>query len=85
MNAWLRDHPRRADGLLAAALLVVSAPQLAAGQASAAARAVFAVVTVLLAATVVARRHDPGLAHRHLKHGAVFTAGNGLQLAYHSP
>jgi signal transduction histidine kinase len=59
MNAWLRDHPWQADGLLAAALLVVSAPQIAAGQASAAAHAAFAVVTVLLAATVVARRRYP--------------------------
>lgn len=54
MRAWLRDHPWQADGLLAAALLVVSAPQIAAGQTGAASRAAYTVVTVLLAATVVA-------------------------------
>src|SRR5277367_2709643 len=59
MKAWLRDHPRQADGLLAAALLVVSAPQIAAGQTGAASRAAFALVTVLLAATVLARRRYP--------------------------
>jgi signal transduction histidine kinase len=59
MNAWLRNHPWQADGLLAAALLAVSVSQIAAGQASAAARAAFAVVTVLLAATVLARRRYP--------------------------
>ena len=36
MNAWLRDHPWQADGLLAAVLLVVSAAQLAAGRTGAA-------------------------------------------------
>jgi signal transduction histidine kinase len=59
MNAWLRNHPWQADGLLAAALLVVSVSQIAAGQASAVDRAAFTVVTVLLAATVVARRRYP--------------------------
>ena len=57
--AWARGHPWLADGLLAAALLVVTAPQLAAGQASAAARGAFTVLAVLLAATLVPRRRYP--------------------------
>jgi signal transduction histidine kinase len=56
---WLRGHPVQADGMLAAALLVFSAPQLAAGEAGAPMLAAFAVVTVELAATVVARRRYP--------------------------
>jgi len=59
VNAWLRNHPWQADGLLAAALLAVSVSQIAAGQAGAASRAAFVVVTVLLAATVLARRRYP--------------------------
>ena len=59
MNAWLRNHPWQADGLLAAALFLVSVSQIAAGQASAVELAAFTVVTVLLAATVVARRRYP--------------------------
>ena len=59
MNAWLRNHPWQADGLLAAALLAVSVSQIAAGQAGAVSRAAFVVVTVLLAATVLARRRYP--------------------------
>ena len=59
MNAWLRNHPWQADGLLAAALLAVSVSQIAAGQTGAASRAAFVVVTVLLAATVLARRRYP--------------------------
>ena len=59
MNAWLRNHPWQADGLLAAALLAVSVSQIAAGQAGAASRAAFVGVTVLLAATVLARRRYP--------------------------
>ena len=59
MRAWARGHPWLADGLLAAALLVVTAPQLAAGQASAAARGAFTVLAVLLAATLVPRRRYP--------------------------
>ncbi|HLN71538.1 MAG TPA: ATP-binding protein [Streptosporangiaceae bacterium] len=62
MNAWLRDHPWQADGLLAAALLVVSAPQVAAGQTGAAGRVALTAVTVLLAASVVPRRRYPGAA-----------------------
>jgi signal transduction histidine kinase len=59
MKAWLRNHPWQADGLLAAALLGFSVPQIAAGQVGAAGHAAFAVVTVLLAATVLARRRYP--------------------------
>jgi signal transduction histidine kinase len=59
VSAWTRDHPRQADGLLAAALLVFSLSQMAAGQMSAASRAAFVVVTVLLAGSVVARRRYP--------------------------
>jgi signal transduction histidine kinase len=59
ISAWTRDHPWQADGLLAAALLGFSVPQLVAGQAGAAAHAAFTVVTVLLVATVLARRRHP--------------------------
>ena len=59
VNAWLRDHPWQADSLLAAALFVVTVPQLGAGQASVAARAAFVVVTVLLAGSVIPRRRYP--------------------------
>jgi signal transduction histidine kinase len=59
VNAWLRDHPWQADGLLAAALFVVTVPQLGAGQASVAARAAYVVVTVLLAGSVIPRRRYP--------------------------
>jgi signal transduction histidine kinase len=59
MNAWLRRHPWQADGLLAAALLVTSVPQVAAGQAGATGRVAFTAVTVLLAATVIPRRRHP--------------------------
>jgi|SRR5271166_1788195 len=59
MNAWLRDHPWQADGLLAAALLLVTAPQLTDGQAGAAMRAAFVVVSVLLAGSVIPRRRYP--------------------------
>jgi signal transduction histidine kinase len=59
MNAWLRDHPWRADGLLATALFAFSVPQVAAGQAGPATRIAFTVVTVLLAGTVLARRRYP--------------------------
>jgi signal transduction histidine kinase len=62
VSAWLRDHPWRADSLLAAALLVVTVPQLGAGQASAAARAAYVVVTVLLAGSVIPRRRYPAAA-----------------------
>src|SRR6266567_1504680 len=57
--SWLREHPRQADGLLAAALLAVSAVQVTAGPAGAAMRAAYITVTALLAATVVPRRRYP--------------------------
>ena len=59
MNAWLRRHPWQADGLLGAALLVLSVPQLTAGTAGAPARAAYVAVNVLLAATVLPRRRYP--------------------------
>jgi signal transduction histidine kinase len=59
MIAWLRRHPWQADGLLAAALLVFSAPQFAAGTTGPLSRAAYVAVNVLLAATVVARRRYP--------------------------
>ena len=62
MKAWLRDHPQRADVLLAAVLLALSGGQFATGQASAAPQAAFIAVTVLLAATVVPRRRYPAAA-----------------------
>ena len=62
VSAWTRDHPRQADGLLAVALLVFSAGQVAAGQVSALERVAFAVITVVLAATVIPRRRYPGAA-----------------------
>jgi signal transduction histidine kinase len=58
--SWLRQHPLGVDALLAAALLAVSAPQIAVQPwVGVPARAVFAAVTVVLAATVVARRRHP--------------------------
>ena len=59
MKAWLRDHPRQADALLAVVILAFTVGQLGAGQASAASRAALIAVTVLLAATVVPRRRYP--------------------------
>jgi signal transduction histidine kinase len=59
VNAWLCRHPWQADGLLAAALLAFSVPQLAAGTNGGFSRAAYVVVNVLLAATVVARRRYP--------------------------
>ncbi len=59
MNAWLREHPWRADVLLAVALLVVSAPQFAAGSAPALSRAGYLALMVLLVATVIPRRRYP--------------------------
>ncbi len=59
MKAWLRDHPQRADVLLAVVLLALSGGQFTAGQDSAAPRAAFIAVTVLLAATVIPRRRYP--------------------------
>jgi signal transduction histidine kinase len=56
---WLRGHPWQADGLLAVALLAVTAPQLAAGNAGLTGRITYAAITVLLAGTVLARRRYP--------------------------
>jgi signal transduction histidine kinase len=58
-NAWLRRHPRWADWLLAAALLVFSAAQFSAGGEGAGSRAGYIVVTGVLAATVIPRRRYP--------------------------
>jgi signal transduction histidine kinase len=59
VNAWLSCHPWQADGLLAAALLAFSVPQLTAGTNGGLSRAAYVVVNVLLAATVVTRRRYP--------------------------
>jgi signal transduction histidine kinase len=59
MNAWLRDHPRQTDGLLAVALLLFTVGQVVAGQTGIGGRVALIVVTVLLAATVVLRREYP--------------------------
>jgi signal transduction histidine kinase len=56
---WLRGHPRLADGLLAAALLVVTVPQLLAGSADPGPRILYLAFNLLLVATVVARRSYP--------------------------
>jgi signal transduction histidine kinase len=55
--AWVRRHPRAADGLLAALLLAASAGQLRISPLSAALAAL--AVNVLIVATVVVRRRDP--------------------------
>lgn len=54
---WLRGHPRLGDGLLAAALLAFSVPQVAPGAAAGA--PLQAAVTVVLAGTVILRRRYP--------------------------
>jgi signal transduction histidine kinase len=59
VNTWLRDHPWQADGLLAAALLAVTATQLAAGNAGPGGRAGYIAVGVLLCAIVIPRRRYP--------------------------
>ncbi len=60
LAGWLRARPWQADGLLAAALLAVTAPQvLWYGDADASARAACAVVAVVLAATLLVRRRYP--------------------------
>src|ERR1700730_2154455 len=56
LGAWLRGHPWQADGLLAAALFALSAPQLSAGTTRASLRVAYIAVTALLAATVIPRR-----------------------------
>jgi signal transduction histidine kinase len=55
--AWVRRHPRAADGLLAALLLAASAGQLRISPLSAALAAT--AVSALVASTVVVRRRDP--------------------------
>jgi signal transduction histidine kinase len=55
--AWVRRHPRAADGLLAALLLAGSAGQLRISPLGTALAAT--VVTALIAATVIVRRRDP--------------------------
>jgi signal transduction histidine kinase len=55
--AWVRRHPRAADGLLAALLLAASAGQLRISPLSAALAAT--AVSALIAVTVVVRRRDP--------------------------
>ena len=59
LGAWLRGHPWQADGLLAAALFALSAPQLSAGTTRASLRVAYIAVTALLAATVIPRRRYP--------------------------
>jgi len=59
VSDWLRAHPRLGNGLLAAALLAFSGPQVAFGVAGAPMRAAFAAVNVALAATVILRRRYP--------------------------
>jgi len=76
VSTWLRGHPWQADGLLAAALLVFSVPQLAAGTSGGLTRAAYIVVNVLLAATVVPRRRYPVAAF------AAATAIGAAQVAY---
>ena len=58
-NAWLRRHPRWADGLLAAALLAFSAAQFGDISAGVPNRVGYIVVSVVLAATVIPRRRYP--------------------------
>ena len=57
VNAWTRDHPWQADGLLAAVLFAFSIGQLPAG--TVATRLTYLAVSVLLAATVMPRRRYP--------------------------
>jgi signal transduction histidine kinase len=58
VTGWLRSHPQRADGLVTAALLAFSGPQVAAAPAGVAMLA-HAAITVVLAGTVMARRQYP--------------------------
>jgi len=58
-RGWLGCRPWQADGLLAAALLAVTAPQLAAGSASPGMVSAYVAISMLLLATVVARRRYP--------------------------
>jgi signal transduction histidine kinase len=58
--AWMRGHPRAADGMLAVVLFASSAGQLRLSPATTALAAI--VVNLLLATTVAIRRQDPVLA-----------------------
>jgi signal transduction histidine kinase len=58
-TAWLRCHPRWADGLLAVLLLVFSASQFSDEVAGVTGQAGYIVVSVVLAATVIPRRRYP--------------------------
>jgi signal transduction histidine kinase len=58
--AWVRRHPRVADGLLAALLLAAGAGQLRISPPGTALAAT--AVSALIAATVIARRRDPAAA-----------------------
>jgi signal transduction histidine kinase len=59
VTIWLREHPKQADGLLAAVLLAFAVGQVVAGTAGVFGRGLFLVVTVVLAATVAVRRRYP--------------------------
>lgn len=56
---WLGRHPSQADALLAAALFVITAPQLIAGSASPGPRTMYVIISLLLAGTVAVRRRYP--------------------------
>ncbi|MGH3206383.1 MAG: sensor histidine kinase [Trebonia sp.] len=58
-TAWLRRHPRSADGLLALLLLVFSASQFSDQVAGVTSQVGYIVVSVVLAATVIPRRRYP--------------------------
>ena len=58
-DAWIRSHPWQADGLLAAALFMLTVPQLSAAAADPYMQTAYIGVTALLAATVVPRRRYP--------------------------
>jgi signal transduction histidine kinase len=58
-TAWLRQHPRSADWLLALLLLVFSASQFTNEVAGAIGQAGYIAVSVVLAATVIPRRRYP--------------------------
>jgi len=59
LRGWLGGRPWQADGLLAVALLAVTAPQLAAGSASPGAVTAYVAISLLLVAALFARRRYP--------------------------